>query len=150
MRSVTAPRLLAIGDAIAVLIQLRAGESANHAILVRAEGELELHLDLGSGRRVPAANRLPAAPRGGHPVHRPRDRLEQRGLPRPVGSDDAGEAGAELEVGQLVLAEVREPNPLDAHQPAAVASRSTASISSPPVRTNRARSSSAGSGRRSR
>jgi hypothetical protein len=135
---------------IAVLIQLGAGEAANHPILVRAEGELELHLDLGSRRCVAAANRLPAPPRGRHAVHRPGDGLQQSGLPRPVGPDDAGEAGAQLEVGELVLTEVGEANPLDAHQPAAVASRSTASINSAPVRTNCARSTSPGSGRRSR
>ena len=98
----------AVGDRrrIAVLVELGAVERAKDAVLVGAEREVELDLHPGARRRPAAANGLPAAARGRHAVHRPGDGLEQGGLARAVGADDAGEAGAELELGVLVLAEV--------------------------------------------
>ncbi len=140
-----------VGDRrrIAVLVELGAVQGAQDAILVGAEGELELDLHPRARRRAATADGLPAAARRRHAVHRPGDGLEQRGLAGAVGADDAREARAELEIGVLVLAEIAEPQPVDLHQ-APARSRSTASIRDSPRRTNASRSSSAGRGRRSR
>ncbi len=137
------------GRGVAILIELGAVERAHDPIVMGAEPELHLDFDLGARRSPAAADRVTAAPGGWHPVHRPGDRLEDRGLPRPIRPDDTGEAGTQLELGVLVLAEIDEAEAVDPHQPPTT-SRSTESISSWPSRTNASRSSSAGNGRRAR
>ena len=134
------------GSGLAVLVELRAVERADDAVVMRAEREIHLHLDPLPRPGPAAANGVAAAARGRHPVHRPRDGLEDGGLPRPVRTDDAGQARPQLQLGVLVLAEVPQADAIDLHQVPA-RSRSTASIRSPPSRTNSSRSSSAGSGR---
>src|SRR4029077_1849337 len=133
---------------LSVLVQLRAVQRANDAVLVRAEAELQFHLDARPGWRATPPDGLSTPPRGRHAVHGPGDGLEDRRLTGAVGTDDAGQAGAEHELGVLVLAEIGQPNAADLHQPAKP--RSTLSTSASPSRTNASRSSSAGRGRRSR
>ena len=137
-----------VGDrrALAILVELSSVERADQAVVVGPQAEVHLHFDPVARGGPAAADRIAAAPGRGHAVHRPRDRLEDRGLPRAVGPDDPGEAHTELQLGVLVLPEVAEVQPVDLHQ-APAQSRSTESISSPPSRTNASRSRSAGSGR---
>ena len=113
------------------LVQLGLVEGAQDAIVMGAERELELHLDPAAGRRAAAADAVAAAARRRHAVHRPGDRLKERGLPRSVRPDDSGEPGTELQLGMLVLAEVDEAQAADLHQPPA-SSRSTLSIKDSP------------------
>ena len=133
---------------IAILVQLGAVQGAEDTVLMRAEAEFHLDLHARPGRRAAPANGLAAATRRGHAVHRPRDGLENGRLAGAVRADDAGQARAEHQLGMLVLAKIGEPQPVDLHQPAS--SRSMPSMRLSPSRTNASRSSSAGSGRRSR
>src|SRR5207245_5948271 len=77
------------------------------------------------------------------PVDRPRHRLQQRGLARAVRPEDPGDAGAELDVGGLVLAEVRQAQAPELHQVAP--SRPACSTYSTPRRTKTSRPRSASS-----
>src|SRR5207237_2335360 len=121
-----------------ILQQRRGGEAALHLVLVGAQRELELHLHARATLRAEPADRVLVSPDGLRAVDRPRDGFEQRRLPRAVGSEDAGDPGAEFELGVRVLPKVQEAEPVKL--PQASPSPPTRATSSTPSRTNSARS----------
>src|SRR2546427_1673053 len=94
----------------------RGGEPALHTILVRAEPELELHLDAGSALRAEPADRVLVPAHRLYAVQRPGDRLEDGGLAGAVRPDDPRDPGTKLELGIGVLPEVHEAEPQQLHQ----------------------------------
>src|SRR5690349_19785222 len=134
---------------VSILIQLSLVERTNDSILVSAEGEIDFHFHPCARRSAAAPKGFAIAPRGGHPVHRPRNRFQDGGLARAVGTNNSGQTGAEFDLSELVLPKVDQSNAVELHQPPDQ-SRSTESISSRPSRMNASRSSSAGSGRAAR
>src|SRR6185437_12642998 len=99
-----------IGDRrrAAVEIELRVGEAADDAIAMAAEVELQLHPHGSAPTGAREADRIAGAARGGIPVDGPRDRFEDRRLPRSIGTNDSREPRVELDAGVRVLPEVGE------------------------------------------
>ena len=106
-RSVTEPRLLAIGAGVAVLVELGAVQRAHDAIVMRAERELHLHLDpvaRGGARGGGCVSRLPRA--AGIPYIAQAIASSRVVFPAPFGPMMPVRPAPELELGVLVLAEV--------------------------------------------
>ena len=106
-----------VGDGLigAVEIQLRHGQAANDAVSMPAELEIELHAHRRARRGAREPDGLLAAAGGIATVKRPRDRLEDRRLPRPVRTDDPREAKVELDGRVDVLPEVDHPEGVELH-----------------------------------
>ena len=108
-RSVTAPRLFAIGRGLAVLVELGAVERADDAVAVRAERELQLDLDprrAAARRGGGCVSRLPRA--AGMPYIAQAIASRSVVFPAPFGPMMPVRPAPELELGVLVLAEVDE------------------------------------------
>ena len=86
-----------VGYALAVLEQLRVVQAAQHAVFVPAQPELELDFHVRPALGREPADGFAVAARRRRPVDRPGQRLQQRGLARPVRPEDARNAGAELD-----------------------------------------------------
>src|SRR5215207_248964 len=82
-----------------------------------AQLEVELHLHARVRPRTQGTQRLLLATRRVLPIQRPGDRLEQRRLARAVRTDDPRQPGVERDERVAVLAEVREPEAVEAHLP---------------------------------
>ena len=109
-------RLERVRHELPVLLQRRGREAPRHAVLVRAEAELELHLDAGAALRPEPADRVPVAAHRLDAVERPGDGLQNGGLPGAVRAEDSGDARTEHELGVGMLPEVDEPEPMQLHQ----------------------------------
>ncbi len=125
LRELVRHGLEGIGDEPPVLVQRGRGQAARDAVFVGPKPEFELHFDAGPAFGADPPDRILVPARRLRAVQRPRDRLEDRGLPGPVGADDPCDAGAELELGVGVLPEVHQAQPVQLHQ--AGSSRSTCS-----------------------
>ena len=106
---------LAIGGIRPIEIQLGAGESADDAIAVRAELEIELDFYRRARSGTDEANRIAVAANRRNAVQRPRDRFQNRRLAGAVGADDAGETTLEADLGPHMLAEIRELEVVQLH-----------------------------------
>ena len=135
-RSVTVPVLFAI--TCPSCLSSAPVSVRESAVVIRSELEFQQHLEARARRGVPPPQRFLDAPRSLHTVQGEGDRLQQRRLAGTVGTDNAGESAIEAQVGQLVLAEVRQAESEQSHQlSTAPASRSTASSISTPRVTKR-------------
>src|SRR5690606_3593209 len=87
------------------------------AVLVPRQLEDQLDLDTAATRRTGEADRVVRPARGRRAVDGPRDRFQDRALPRSVRADDPGQPGPELDLGLGVLTEVEQAQADQAHRP---------------------------------
>src|SRR5919108_2382768 len=99
----------------AVETELGVGQTANDAVVMAAEVEVELYANARAGARAVEADRITSSPSRRVAVDRPRNCLENRGFSGPVRPDDSRDAGTELDPGVRVLAEVLEDESVEVH-----------------------------------
>ena len=97
-------------------MQRRGRQAPRHAVLVRAQTEVQLHLDPGAALRPEPADRILVAAHRLNAVDRPGDGLQDGGLAGAVRAEDARDSLTECEVRLSVLPEVDEPQPVQLHQ----------------------------------
>src|ERR1041385_7563603 len=89
-------------------------------IAMSGQREIELNAHRRARPGAQKTDRVARAARGGLAVERPGDRLEERGLARPVRADDTGEAKVELHPRVRVLTEVHEVERVESHSLSAI------------------------------